>query len=396
MAAQAAQSIAMGMVLLIVPWLILGQGGSAGLAALAFGAGVLPYVLLAIPVGVLADRSSRRRLVLGIELAVAAVTAGMAVWVALGEVPALALLTLAFVVGVGRVMVEGALFAAVPAICPRSGLVAAQATVSTALIIGLSVGPAVAGALIAGLGAAWALALTAPLLLAGAAAALGLSPAVDSTRSREHTARRAALRGLGTVWRDPAVRTLMLSGLLWGVAIAGSGSLLVPLLKVDLGLSALQVAGVTAAGSLATLAATPIVRRLDRRWADVRVFPVLVLVFGGAVLGLGLSTSVPAAALSYGALVLIQTAGVATLVGARSRRTPSQMQGLVGVTGRMFINIGGTVGSLVAGGLVVGLGLRGAYAVLALWALGVAVLVWALLRRVERDPPAVPGVASAA
>jgi len=54
---QAAHALAQGMLTVIIPWLILEQGGSASQAAIGFAITFMPFLLLAAPAGLARRRA---------------------------------------------------------------------------------------------------------------------------------------------------------------------------------------------------------------------------------------------------------------------------------------------------------------------------------------------------
>src|ERR1700693_5012723 len=126
LAAQSAEQIALPAAP-IVAVLLLGVGeGRTGLLQTAL---TLPFILFAIPAGLLADRTSRRWLMAGSEALRAAALAGILVliWLDLLTLPLLALL--GFVAVCGTVAYSVAAPALVPSLVPPKQLPAANARI---------------------------------------------------------------------------------------------------------------------------------------------------------------------------------------------------------------------------------------------------------------------------
>ena len=151
LAAQSAEQIALAAAP-IVAVLSLGVGeGQTGLLQTAL---TLPFILFAIPAGLLADRVSRRRLMAGAEaLRAAALVAILALigldWLTL---PWLALA--GFVAVCGTVVYSVAAPALVPSLVGPQLLPAANARIELARTIAFAGGPALGGVLVGWLGAA--------------------------------------------------------------------------------------------------------------------------------------------------------------------------------------------------------------------------------------------------
>src|SRR5271167_421812 len=170
LAAQSAEQIALA-ASPIVAVLMLGVGeGATGLLQTAL---TLPFVLFAIPAGLLADHISRRWLMAGAEgfRAMALSTILILIWLGLLTLPLLALL--GFVAVCGTVVYSVAAPALVPSLVSPQLLPAANARIELARTIAFASGPALGGVLVGWVGAApafgcaAALSVVAVVLLAG-------------------------------------------------------------------------------------------------------------------------------------------------------------------------------------------------------------------------------------
>ncbi|HWZ05760.1 MAG TPA: MFS transporter, partial [Bradyrhizobium sp.] len=170
LAAQSAEQIALAAAP-IVAVLLLGVGeGQTGLLQTAL---TLPFVLFAIPAGLLADRLSRRWLMAGAEALRAAALLAILILIALGLLT-LPLLALAgFTAVCGTVTYSVAAPALVPSLVAARDLPAANARIELARTVAFAGGPAIGGFLVGWLGAApafgfaAALSVIAVVLLAG-------------------------------------------------------------------------------------------------------------------------------------------------------------------------------------------------------------------------------------
>ncbi len=379
---QAAHALAQGMLTVIIPWLILEQGGSASQAAIGFAITFVPFLFLAGPAGLAGDRLARRPL-LGSALALGTVmAAAIAVLVAAGT-PGVPLLYLAaFLIGSVRVFVDAAMFGALAAVAARDEMMPAQAALAQAFNLGYFGGPALAGlALVVGAGTAmWIVA--GALLVAGAAAGSG-SSRLDE---RVATGPRPSLRlGLAFLFLSRGLRVLALTGLAWSIASGAAISLAVPHLRNGLGVSGGALAAVLGAGVACMMLATPIITRLDQRHADETIIVLACAAYVVPALAMALVPGVMGTALAYAPLMLANAICAAALMGARARRVPRSMQALAGVAGRTLVMAGLAVGAALGGFAADWVGSRGAYALvagaLALTALGARP---ALMRARER------------
>ena len=280
LAAQSAEQISQAAVPLVAV-LALGAGpGEIGLLATAQS---LPFLLLSIPLGVWADRSSRRRLMVVAEALRALSLAALLGAALLGQLSIALLALLGFIGAAGTVAFSIAAPALVPALVPIEALTAANGRLELARSAAFAAGPALAGALVAWAGGSAAFVLAA--LLSASALALLL-------RLPEPARKVAPLRhpwleireGARMVWGHELLRPILLTAVVWNIAWFVLQAAYVPHAVRELGLSASAVGA-----TLATYGVGMVVGAL----AAPRVLRALP--FGGAVL-LGPVVSVLAAA----------------------------------------------------------------------------------------------------
>ncbi|WP_433307204.1 MFS transporter [Actinoplanes sp. CA-030573] len=168
----------------------------------------LPFLLLAVPVGLLADRVSRRRLLLTADLARAPLV--LAIALAGAALPVSGLVALVFLIGVGTVAYEVAYLSVLPELVDsRSSLPAANRAVESSHAAVSLIGPAVGGALVAALGAAAVVAIDAVSFAVGALfTAVNRWPSGGSGFRRRPQAARELAAGWTWLWADGYVRPL--------------------------------------------------------------------------------------------------------------------------------------------------------------------------------------------
>ena len=152
---------------------VLSLGAGAGETGLLLTVQTLPYLLLSIPAGVLADRVSKRRLMTAAE-AIRTLSLGAMLALVLTVGASLPLLAvLGFVGGCGTIAFQVAAPALVPSLVPAGELPRANSRVELARTLAFTAGPALAGVIVGRTGAppafgiAAALSLCAVLLLGG-------------------------------------------------------------------------------------------------------------------------------------------------------------------------------------------------------------------------------------
>ncbi len=168
----------------------------------------LPFLLLSIPAGLVADRASRRRLMVSSEM-LRALSLVVTLLLMLGGLLSLPLLAvMGFVGAIGTVCYNVAAPALVPAIVPRHQLADANRWLELARSLAYSGGPAIGGAIVAWTGASLAYV---------AATSLSLLSVV-------------LLAGLGDQQQPTAPRRNLLQDLAEGARFLGGHALLRPIL----------------------------------------------------------------------------------------------------------------------------------------------------------------------
>lgn len=380
---------------------------SSGQVGLLGAAQWLPFLLIALPVGVLVDRRRRRPLLVAAEWIR---VLGTTTIIVLGVAHVLTLpvlLLLAAVVGCGAVVFEVAYQSFLPSVVPHDRLDAAnsrlQATEATAVVAG----PGLGGLLVQLLGALPTLAVTAAGSLLSAVSLSRLPESLRPAAGRRQPIARDLVEGLRYLRRDR-----VLAGLLGFSAIANPFAQWITLLfLVDavrrLHLATGQVGVVLAIGAVGTLLGAATGPAVARRLGALRtilltatVDPLVLFVLPAAGPGWGGPTLVAALGATFavnGYAVGLDTVVVTTV---RQTRTPDELRGRVNAATRM-VSYGTIALGAAAGGLAGQLfGVRTALLVGCLGALTTIgwVAGWAALlaRHDERldGSPAVASVAS--
>jgi predicted MFS family arabinose efflux permease len=242
LAAQSAEQLSLAAVP-IVAVLMLGAGpGEIGALATAQ---TLPFLLLALPFGLWADRGSRRWLMVGCELLRSLSLLGLLVAVLAGQLSLGLLGLLGFIGAVGTVGYSVAAPALLPALVPADALARANGRLELARSAAFAAGPALAGALVAWAGASAAFVL-ATLLSASAAALLWRL----HEPPRAPTAPRHPLLelrdGARLVWQHALLRPILLTAVAWNIAWFVLQAAYVPYAMRALGMNATGV-GITLA-----------------------------------------------------------------------------------------------------------------------------------------------------
>lgn len=360
------------------PWLLLSLGASPVLLGLDTFAMNAPMWLLTVPGGLLADRSDRRRVIAGFQSA-QMLCPILVVLLLLGHtLQPWMIIILSLVIGITDALSMPSFASIVPLIVTRRQIGAGLALNATQFNVSRIVGPALAGLLMASVGAVGCFVASAASYLPFIGVALWILPrraaAPTVTRPGEASHPFASLRSIA---RTPALRgallTVFLSGLLcapimtfWPVLVRDmfqGGSA-----QYSLGMGAFGVGGVIGAVGLLGVGA-----ERDRRSLS-----------SGFAMALALTTVATVLLPWFPMLVvLLVMAGLAMTVSNTASNTllqslaPSQMTGQVVSLHMLAMRGGMALGSLLTGLSVGSMGVRPALLVNG----GLALIGHALIRR---------------
>ena len=353
LAAQSAEQIGLAAAPLVA---VLMLGAGVGETGLLQTAQTLPFLLLSFPAGVLADRSSRRRLMAGAEaLRALSLLAVLALaWAGLLTLPLLALL--GFVGATGTVAYGVTAPSLVPALVPRPQLSQANGRIELARAVAFVAGPALAGALIARVGAApsygaaAALSIGAVLLLAGVGEP-GRTPAPPRRFLQD------LREGAGFAWHQPLLRPILLTAVFFNVAWFVLQAVYVPYAVHHLGLDAAGV-GTTLAtygiGMVAGALLAPRITRLLPFGTVVAIGPIAGL---AAALVMAATIWFPSIELACASFFLIGAGPILWVISSTTLRqavTPDALLGRVSAIITMATAgarpVGAAVGAIIGGG----------------------------------------------
>jgi len=260
LAAQSAEQLGLAATPLVA---VLALGAGAGETGLLQSAQTLPYLLLSIPAGLLADRLSRRRLMAGAEGLRAAALAGILILAVLDRLSVPLLAILGFIGACGTLAYSVAAPALVPALVPPRSLAVANGRIELARTVAFTAGPALAGALVSWTGAAPAFAFAAGLSVCAVILLAGLSEPARSTRARPG-ALRDIQDGAAFVLGHALLRPVLLTQLIFNAAFFMLQAVYVPYAAHRLGLSASEIGGTLAAYGAGMLAGALLAAHLTR------------------------------------------------------------------------------------------------------------------------------------
>src|SRR5215831_2325732 len=186
LAAQSAEQIALAAAPIVA---VLTLGVAEGETGLLQTALTLPFILFAVPAGLLTDRISRRKLMAGAEALRAAALATILASIALGGLTLPLLALLGFIAVCGTVAYSVAAPALVPSLVTPQLLPAANARIELARTVAFAGGPALGGVLVGWVGAAPAFGFAAALSAVAVVLLAGLREPSRKAERRQHPVR---------------------------------------------------------------------------------------------------------------------------------------------------------------------------------------------------------------
>jgi MFS family permease len=390
LAASTISALGSGLATIATPLFVASRTSSPLIVSAAFGIAWLPWLLFALPGGVLVDRVDRRRLMIVVDWTRVAAMGVLAAAILAGWASIALLYVVLFVVNTGEIIFRAASQAMIQAVVPAAKLERANGW-----LIG---GDTVAQQMLAGpLGGALFLVTAGLPFLANAgtyaASALLMAWIAGSYRPARASGTTAVAarqrRGARSVWGDVAegfrflagqrlLRTMaVLIGLL-NVTLTGALAVLVLLARERLGLGSvgygLLFTFIAVGGILGSIIGDRLIARVTATWT-IRIG---LLIEAGLHLTLAASRNTPLICVALFAFGVHGALWMIVSTSLRQRLTPPAMLGRVGST-NLFIAAGGNcAGALLAGGFAARFGITAPY-----WAgFAVAVLVSATTWRV--------------
>ncbi len=331
-AAGAVSNIGDGVMVAALPLLATTLTDDARLVALVPAAARLPWLVVALPAGVLVDRGDRRRLILAANAVRAVLVGLLAVLVAVDRIGIGLLLPIVFVVGVAETIADSSASALLPSLVPASGLERANARLyGTEVIANSFVGPPL-GALL------FTIAVAAPAALDALtfAVAFVLVASIGGRHVPVGTAGRPPPSVLGELgdglrWlaRHPRLRLLTAAMTLYNLAEAAVFAVLVLLLTGTLGVSPQAFGLVFAGGAIGGLLGTVVAPRIVAALGGTATMAGSMAVAGATYVGIGAAANawIVAALLAVGWFV--STIVSVYVVSERQRATPDRLRGRI-------------------------------------------------------------------
>ena len=351
--ASALSNLADGVFQVALPLLAVSLTRSPGLVAGVALAQRLPWLLMALPAGALADRLDRKRTMVRVDLLRVVVMGALALAVGLDAASIPVLYVAALVLGCGETLFDTAAQSILPSIVDRESLSLANGRLQAVeLTTNAFIGPSLGG-LLAAAALTAAFAASSAAYLVAALCLVGIAGSFRPERAGPPTSmRREIADGIRFVWRNPLLRTL---GLMLGttnLAFTAHLSVFVLFATGPMGLSktgyGLLIASSALGGVLGSFAGP----RLERTFGRARCLFGAIVLFGATLAVPALTTNIIAnvaglVAASFGSV----TWNVIT-VSLRQRITPDHLLGRMNAAYRMLgwgtMPIGAAIGGAIA------------------------------------------------
>ena len=351
LSAQSAEQIALAAAP-IVAVLLLGVGeGATGLLQTAL---TLPFVLFAIPAGLLADRMARRRLMASAEALRAVALLAILILIAADLITLPWLAALGFIAVCGTVVYSVAAPALVPSLVTPQLLPAANARIELARTIAFAGGPAIGGALVGWIGAAPAFGCAAALSIIAVVLLAGVEEPARAPAPRRHPLQEIK-EGAAFVLYHPLLRPVFVTQFIFNTAWFVMLAVFVPYAVRRFGLSASGIGTVLAMYGIGMMVGALVATRLMRRLAFGTVIGLGPVTGFVAAVVMASTTFIPSAWLAGLSFFLLGVGPILWVISTTTLRqsvTPPRLLGRVSAINLMSYGarpLGALLGAVVGG-----------------------------------------------
>ena len=351
LAAQSAEQTALAAAPIVAVLLLGADEGETGALQTAL---TLPFVLFAIPAGLLADRLSRRRLMAGAEAARALMLLAILLMIALHWLT-LSLLALAGFIAVGGTVVYSvAAPALIPSLVSPEALPAANARIELARTIAFASGPALGGFLVGWLGAAPTFAFAAALSVIAVVLLSGIHEPARSSAARRHPLHEIR-EGIAFVRNHPLLRPVFVTQFIFNTGWFVLLAVFVPYAVYHLGLSATGVGTTLAMYGVGMVVGALLATRVMRRLAFGTVIALGPVTGFIAAVVMALTSVIPSASLAGLSFFLLGVGPILWVISTTTLRqsvTPPFLLGRVSAINILSYGarpLGSAIGAIVGG-----------------------------------------------
>jgi predicted MFS family arabinose efflux permease len=351
LAAQSAEQVALAAAPIVA---VLTLGVAEGQTGLLQTALTLPFVLFAIPAGLLADRISRRSLMAGAEALRAAALAAIVLLIWRGSLSLPLLAFLGFAAVCGTVVYSVAAPALVPSLVGSELLPAANARIELARTIAFASGPALGGTLVGWLGASPAFGFAAVLSAIAVVLLAGIYEPARTPAPRRHPLQEIR-EGAAFVFDHALLRPVFVTQFIFNTGWFLQLAVFVPYAVRHLGLTATGVGVVLAMYGVGMVIGALVATRVMGRLAFGTVIGLGPVTGFVASVVMALTVLVPTpwlAGLSFFLLGVGPILWVISTTTLRQSVTPPRLLGRVSAINIMSYGarpLGSALGAIVGG-----------------------------------------------
>lgn len=332
------------------PLLVASQTDDALLVALAALLQWLAPLLFGLFAGAVADRLDRRLIVVTVDLARTVVLIALCATITTDGVSIAVVLGCLFLLGTAEVFADNTSSTLLPMLVHRDDLAIGNARLTTGFItVNQLAGPPLGAAMFA-VGTVWPFVAQAIFVALGALLISRMMlPPHGHDREQRARLRQDIGEGVRWAWRNPAVRTLMLTIFMFNITFGAAWSVLVLYATQRLGMDEIGFGLLTTVSAVGGLLGTAAYGWITRRVSLGNIMRIGLIIETLTHLALALTTSqwvAMAIFFVFGAHAFIWGT---TSITVRQRAVPTALQGRVG-----SVNL-----VAVFGGLVIGSGIGG-------------------------------------
>ncbi len=339
-----------GIAIAAAPLLVASQTDSAFLIAAALGLQRLPWAVLGLYAGAIADRVDRRRLIVAANLARVVVLAVLSAALLGDAVNVAVVLAAVALLGTAETFADVASGTLLPMIVDADDLGVANARLGFGRItLNQLAGPAIGAFLFAASSALPFLTQATTVALAAVVVARMAIPA-PVTRPNPTSVRADIVEGARWVWSTPPIRTLTITIIAFNITFGALSGVLVLAARQRLGLADSGFGLLLSTSAVGGVLGTMIYGRLERSLGRTWILRVGLLVETLTQLAFAWSTSVAVVFPVFFVFGIHEAAWGATVATIRQRLVPEHLMGRVGSVYSV-----GLFGSLVVGSTVGGL-----------------------------------------
>ena len=319
----------------------------------------LPWLLFALPAGVIVDRNDRRRLMISADLVRATALGILAIALATGEPSLLILYLVGFLVGMAETIFDSAAEAFLPAIVDTPSLSKANGRLVSARWVANSfVGPPLGAVLF--ISAAWLpVGIDAVTFLAAAILVLSIGGSFSADRAPSTNTMRADIgEGVRWLWNHRLLRTTALMAGGYNLVVSGMVAILVLFAQDEVGLSDLGFGLVLAALGVGGLLGGLVAGRIEEAVGTANTLILGVVTAATAATTMGFTSNALVLGGSILAFGVTTTLWNVVAISLRQELTPDELRGRAASAGKMVAFGAEPIGALLGGFVAAWIGLR--------------------------------------